>query len=151
MPESRNTLPESEAKRPAARLTIRGVIAAVVLGLAGFVMLAQILYAVLFGQFVFLAVCVVGVGLVWLLTRRVRVVSRRIFLRAFAFAAFLWPFIPHGSVEWSSLWPPAGFWVFVGLNSGSVPVFEIVSILVATSVMWLAGCAVYRDRHRNTA
>jgi len=151
MAESRNTLSESEAKRPAVRPTLRGVVGAAVLGLAGIGVLGQIFFAVLFGEFVSVMVCLGGVGLVWLLTRAVRVIGIRIFLRAFAVAAFLWPFIPHGSVEWSTPWPPASFWVVIGLRAGHLMVFEIVSILVATLVMWLAGSVVYQDRHRDDA
>ena len=151
MAESRNTLSESEAKRPAVRPTIRGVVGAAVLGLAGIGVLGQILFAVIFGAFVSVMVCLGGVGLVWLLTRPVRVIGIRIFLRAFAVAAFLWPFIPHGSVEWSTPWPPASFWVVTGLRAGHLMVFETVSILVAALVMWLAGSVVYQDRHRDDA
>ena len=151
MPESRNISSEDGVKRPAVKPTIRGVVGAVVLGLAGIGMLGQILCAVFFGQFVSLAVCVGSVGLAWLLTGRVRVIGLRIFLRAFAFAAFLWPFIPHHSVEWSSPWPPAGYWVLTGLRVAHLEVFETVSILVAALVMWLAGSAVYYDRHRHDA
>jgi hypothetical protein len=151
MPESSNIPSEAGVKRPAVKPTIRGVVGAVVLGLAGIGMLGQILCAVFFGQFVSLAVCVGGVGLVWLLTSRVRVIQLRIFLRAFAFAAFLWPFIPQRSVEWSSPWPPAGYWVLKGLRDGDLMVFQLVSIVVATLVLWLAGSLVYQDRHRHNA
>ena len=151
MPESQNNSSEAGVKRLTVKPTIRGVVGAVVLGLAGIGVLGQILFAVLFRQFVSLAVCAGSVGLAWLFTARVRVVGLRIFLRAFAFAAFLWPFIPHHSVEWSSPWPPAGYWVLTGLRAGDLMVFETVSILVATLVLWLAGSAVYHDRHRHDA
>jgi hypothetical protein len=151
MTESRDTLPDSKAKRPAAKPTICGVVGAAVLGLTGIVVLGGIVCAVLFGEFGGLAVCLGGVGLAWLLTRRTRVTGVRIFLRAFAVAAFLWPFIPHRSVEWSSPWPPAGFWVVTGLRTGHLMVFEIVSVFVAALVMWLAGSAVHYTRHRHDA
>ncbi len=143
--------PDKSVKRPAARLTLRGVVGAVGLGIVGTGLLSEILCGVFFGQFVFVATSVGAVGLGWLLTRGVRVIWLRILLRAFTIAVFLWPFIPHPSVEWSSPWPPAGYYVWTALRSGKPIVFELVSIHVATLVMWLAGSAVYHDRHRNVA
>jgi hypothetical protein len=149
MPESRTISYEAGVKPPAAKLTARGIVGAVILGLAGIGMLDQIVFGILAGEFVILTICVGGVGLAWLLTSRIRVPGLRIFLRAFAFAAFLWPFIPHHSVEWSSPFPPAGYLVLTGWRNGELMIFETVSILVATLVMWLAGSAIHHDRHRH--
>jgi hypothetical protein len=151
MPEPRYTLSESKAKRQAARPTIRGVVGATVLGLVGIGILDEILVAVIFRAFGWLAVCLGAVAVTWFLTRHVTMIPLRFFLRAFAFAAFLWPFIPHRSVEWSSPWPPASYSVVTGLRTGHLMLFETVSILAATLVMWLAGSAVYHDRHRPDA
>jgi hypothetical protein len=128
-------------------MTIRGILGALVLGLVGLGMLGQSLFAVLFGMFASLAISAGGIVVTWLLTRRVRVRRLGIFLRAFACAVFFLPFIPHRSVEWSSPWPPAGFWVVGGLSQGSLDVFETVSILAATLVIGLAGIGFHQYRH----
>ena len=138
----------SDSSRASRRLGVGGVLGAFVLGLVGIGLLGGIACAVLFGDFIRLAVCVGAVGLAWLLTKRVRVAWLRVLLRAMAFAVFLWPFISHRSIEWSSPWPPAGYLLLMGLARGELMTFELVSILVGTVVMWLAGCAIYRDRHR---
>jgi hypothetical protein len=116
--------------------------------LAGIGLLGTVACALLFGEFVPLAICLGAASLVWLLTKAVAKAWFRILLRAFAFALFLWPFIPHRSVEWSSPWPSAGYWVLLGLKAGKVERFELISILVGTAVMWLAGLALHRDRHQ---
>ena len=138
----------SDSSRASRRLGVCGVLGALVLGLVGIGLLGGMACAVLFGDFIRLAVCVGAVGLTWLLTIRVRVAWLRVLLRAMAFAVFLWPFIAHRSIEWSSLWPPASYLFLMGLAHGELMTFELVSILVGTVVMWLAGCAIYRDRHR---
>src|SRR5688572_410329 len=131
------------------KLTTRGVIGAAVLGVAGLVILLQVLCALQFGQFMILGICVGGVMAVWFRTRHIQSVRLKIFTRAFAFAIFLWPFIPHPGVEWSSPFPPAGYWLLIGLVSGDLPVFELISIVLATLVMGSAGRAVHQDRHRH--
>jgi hypothetical protein len=140
-----------KTKRPKTRLTLLGLAGAVGLGLAGIGILGTVACGVLFGQFIGLTVCLVGVGLTWLLTGTIRMAWPRILLRALAFALFLWPFIPHRSVEWSSPWPPAAFWVWVALKDGRLKTsyFELISMLVGAGVMWLAGLAVHRAQHRN--
>jgi hypothetical protein len=142
-----------ETKRAKTRLSLTGIAGAVVLGLAGIGILNTVACAVLFGQFIGLAVSVLGVGLTWLITRPIRRPWLRILLRAFAFALFLWPFVPHQSVEWSSAWPPAGLWVGLALKNGRLETsyFELISMLLGAGVMWMAGLAVYRDRHRHDA
>ena len=139
---------QSDSSRASRRLGVCGVLGALVLGLVGIGLLGGIAFAVFSGDFIRLAVCVGAVGLTWVLTKRVRVAWLRLLLRAMAFAVFLWPFISHRSIEWSSPWPPAGYLLLTGLAHGELMWFELASILVGTVVMWLAGCAVYRDRHR---
>lgn len=118
----------------------------VALLLVGLGLADMILFAVLCGQILFLSACFAIVGVVWLLTRLVRLIWFRILFRAFTVAAVLWPFIPHGSIQWSSPFPPAGYWVLTSLLSGRVLAFELMSILAGTVVMWTAGLAVHNHR-----
>lgn len=141
-------LPRSEASRPATKHTICGVLGAVVLGLIGTGFLLVAVFAVIFGGLLVLLGSVAAVGLVWLVSKRVRWVWLRILVRAFALALVFTPFIPHRSVEWSSPWPPAGFWLLASLKAGKLELFELVPVLVVTLLGWWGGLAVYRDRHR---
>ena len=151
--ESEKAVRQSEPKPPGARLTLAAVTGAVVIGLIGIGFLGTIMCALLFGQFLALGVCLCAITISWLLTKTVQKASLRILLRSLAFGLFLWPFIPHKSTEWSSPWPPAGYWVFLDLQTGRLrdSGFELFSFLVGTAVIWWAGLAVHRYRHRHEA
>ena len=110
--------------------------------------MTTIIVGIFFRSFLILGICVVGVSLTWVLTMRIRLIWLRILLRAFSFAVFFCPIIPHRTLEWGMPFPPAGYLVLTGLIDGQLVVFELLSILIATIVMWLAGIAVYDYRKR---
>jgi len=146
--DSERTQRRSATKRPGAKPNVCGVAGAMILGLVGVGLLGTVVFALVSGEFLPLGFCVGAVSLVWHLTKAVARVWLRILLRAFTFALFLWPFVPHGAVEWSAPWPSAGYWVLLGLEAGKVERFELISILVGTAVMWLAGLAIHRHRQK---
>ncbi len=151
--ESEENPQPAAAKRPKSKFTLTGIAGAVVLGFVGAGLLGTIAVAILFGEFVSLAVSLGAVGLVWLLTKPVRPAWLAILLRALAVALLVWPFIPHPSVEWGLPWPNAGYWVWLALQDGRLHdrYFELTSMVIGAGIMWLAGLAVHRDRHRQNA
>ena len=68
----------------------------------------------------------------------------------FLIAFFFTPFIPHASVQWSTPWPPAFFWVGISLVNGDAMPFELFTILGATLVLWIAGLAIFRLAPKRT-
>lgn len=91
---------------------------------------------------VYFAVAVGVVWITWRLSRCIKVFWFRTLIRAFAIAFLVTPFVPHGQIEWRTPWPPAGVWVILGLLNGKLPGVEILSILLATLILWLVGLAL---------
>jgi hypothetical protein len=91
------------------------------------------------------------VAATWWGTRGVKRVWLRALLTALPVAFFFTPFIPHSSVEWSTPWPPAVFWLFLSLSHGKFMSFEVVSIGVVTIVSWIVLLALLRKWTRTNA
>ena len=98
-------------------------------------------YTVLLGQ-------VGAISLIWFLTKFIKRVRFRLPLRAIALSLAFTPFIPHPGVEWALPWPPAVFFLAVGLAGGGLALFELTTILGFAVVIWLASLAVHRDLAR---
>lgn len=94
-------------------------------------------------KYAYLAVSAGVAGLVGWLAGRVHSAPLRVLLRAFVVVALFWPFIPHSDVQWSSAFPPAGVWVWNGLQAGRPAVMEIISISGATLIAWVGGYALH--------
>ena len=158
MPDGSEAIPSRPAATPARPgKLICGIAGVIILALVSLVLLKALATAVLFHDFVFFPVLLVGLGLVWLLTQRsVQAAWARILLRAVVVALCFWPFLPYQSVEWSSAWPPASFWVFPCLVKGRADFtardgfigFEVGWILFGVVLMWAGGLAIHHYRHR---
>jgi hypothetical protein len=110
--------------------------------------LGTIAFSLLYQEFLLMSAWLGAVLIVWLLTSRMRSWRYRILLRALTVSFCLTPFIPHGSVEWSSPWPPAGYWLVTGLRKGRIEGFELMVVTLVGVVVWVAGMAVFRARNQ---
>jgi hypothetical protein len=110
--------------------------------------LETIVFSIFYQEFLLMLAWLGAVLLVWLPTSRMPSWRYRILLRALTMSFCLTPFVPHGSVEWYSPWPPAGYWIVNGLRKGHIEGFELMVVIAVGIVVWLAGMAVHQARRR---
>ena len=94
---------------------------------------------------------VVIMAVMWRRWRRVRPNLVGALILTFLIAFFFTPFIPHASVEWSTPWPPAFFWVGISMMNGDAMSFELFTILGVTMVLWIIGLASSRSSSAHPA
>jgi hypothetical protein len=89
---------------------------------------------------------IVVIAVTWRRWRRVKPNPFLALFWTFLIAALFTPFIPHASVQWSTPWPPAFFWVGISLMNGDPFPFELFTILAATLLLSALGFVISRPR-----
>ncbi len=141
-----------DAKRGFATLrpTVPGLIGAAVLGLFIAAMAFEGFVACLFGQGLLFVGMLAGFALAWWATRRITHVQLRIVSRAALAGILFTPYVPTASIQWSSPWPPASFWLIMGSGKPNVIVWTMTLVCVATGLLWAAGWGVHLGRQPGT-